>query len=144
VGAGSPEEATRRLGRDPLGPVVVEGLEPDRAGAAPAAVRELVREPGRLELEVDASGPAWIAVLQSYAPGWTARVDGREVAVHPADVLFQAVPVPAGRHRLSLTYEPLSVRLGVAASLLGLLLTLGLAAWPRLSIMRPWRRSAGS
>ena len=62
---------------------------------------------------------------------------GQAAAVRPADVLFQAVQVPAGRHRLTLSYEPVSFKLGVAATVLGLILTAGLAL---SALWRPIRR----
>lgn len=108
--------AVALLARDPLGPVVVEhrGAVPP-AGAATVTVTH--REAGDVELRVDARHAATITVLQSYAPGWTARVDGTRTAVMPADGLFQAIAVPAGRHVVSIRYEPASVVEGAAVSL---------------------------
>jgi hypothetical protein len=67
------------------------------------------------------SGPAGVLrVLQSWAPGWEATVNGERTAVHRADFLFMAVPVPRGPCEVELTYRPASLRRGVWLSLLGL------------------------
>jgi uncharacterized membrane protein YfhO len=81
-----------------------------------------------------------VVVNQTYTPDWVARVDGRQVAVHPANVMLQSVEVPSGRHHVELSYEPASVNLGLALSGLGVL---GLAALLWLPI-RPWRSRSRS
>jgi uncharacterized membrane protein YfhO len=48
-------------------------------------------------------------------------VDGTLTSIHAADLMFRAVPVPAGRHLIELRYEPRGfivgvVLFGVAAS----------------------------
>jgi hypothetical protein len=88
----------------------------------------------------------WLVIRQSYAPGWTARVDGRSVPLMRADVAFQAVEVPAGTHRVVLEYQPHSLSIGFVISLvsvLGTLVALSLAAILRRTgrLRRPtWTR----
>lgn len=127
VRADSVEQAADKLALDPMGPVVVEGDTTDRGGAArpPGRVEVLSRRAGAVKLRVDSTKGNRVVVLQSFAPGWVARVDGRSVPVEPANVLFQSVEVPAGRHIVSLSYRPSSVPLGVLASGAGVL---GIAA----------------
>jgi hypothetical protein len=60
-------------------------------------------------------------------PGWTASVqlaDGSSPAapIACADVMFRAVPLPAGARSVTFTYAPESLRLGAALSAAGLLL----------------------
>ena len=50
-----------------------------------------------------------------------AQVDGQPVEILPAYLLFRAVEVPAGAHRVTFHYRPRPVRLGFALSALGLL-----------------------
>ncbi|MBO0730577.1 MAG: YfhO family protein [Acidimicrobiaceae bacterium] len=116
----SPQQAARGMAADPLGAVRLEGSGPRAGGRATVAV--VSRQPGKVELDVNAVRAAEIVVLQSYAPGWDATVDGRPTPIVPADVLFQAVRVPAGRHHVSLLYRPSSVALGLGLSVAGLLL----------------------
>jgi uncharacterized membrane protein YfhO len=112
-----------------------------RAGSGPqvGTLALLSRRPEGIELEVDAATPATVVVLQSYDPDWGAQLDGRDVAVHPADVLFQGVQVPRGRHLLSLRYRPAAVRAGVLASAIGAVGCAALAVWPLRSRPRRFR-----
>ena len=65
---------------------------------------------------------------EAFATGWSATVDGAPAPLLAADVLFRAVPVAAGRHRVVLAYEApgraagawLSGVTWLAAALLGL------------------------
>ncbi len=85
-------------------------------------------EPARCEVEVAAAGPATLVVNVPPLPGWTFEFDGVEVEPVHANFLASAVAVPAGAHRLVLTYsEPgLAMGLGLAAAAgaVGLLLAL--------------------
>jgi len=79
--------------------------------------------------------PAWLVVRETWAPGWTATVDGRPAAVHRADVAFQAVRVPAGKHLVVLRYRPSILNIGLVVTLLSLLVLFGcllsIALWLR-------------
>lgn len=95
------------------------GLAPPPAGApdAPAGpVRVVSARPGRVELEVEASVPALLRIADKFDPDWRAWVDGRPVPVLRADYLLQAVPVPAGAHRVRLAYRPSRAPLVPAAA----------------------------
>ena len=51
-------------------------------------------------------------------PGWRAKVDDEEVTMYRADYALRAVSVPPGRHVVRFTYEPWTLRVGAAISLL--------------------------
>lgn len=68
-------------------------------------VRPLEERPARLVVEV--SGPAgFLVVAGSWAPGWRARVDGRDAPLVPVNLAFRGVPFPAGDHRVEMSYSP--------------------------------------
>ena len=136
-------EARRLLRRDPLGPVVVEGASSPTSAPRSTQVRFRRPTPERVELDVDTPSPATVVVLQPHAPGWEAVVDGRPTEVRPANVLFQSVEVPAGRHRVTLRYEPRSVPVGFACSALGFALFLFLAISPVQRRIRSVGRTDG-
>jgi membrane protein YfhO len=69
--------------------------------------------------------PRLLVLADPSYPGWAALVDGKPVQIYRANIGFRAVSVPAGRHVVEFNYRPLSVRMGFAGSLVGLL---GLAA----------------
>jgi hypothetical protein len=80
-----------------------------------------------LQVQVEASEPSIVVVAQTYYHWWRAYVDDRPAPVLPANYAFQAVPIPAGNHRIRLAYEDMGFRLGAAISVLSLLTCLG--AW---------------
>lgn len=54
---------------------------------------------------VTAQGAGYLVVADADQTGWAATVDGRPAALVPADQGLVAVPVPAGRHTVALTYD---------------------------------------
>ena len=72
-------------------------------------------KPGRIEIDVDTAVAGVVVLNDIYYPGWIAEIDGEAVPVLRADVLFRAVEVPAGRHRVVFRFAPLSMQnLGAA------------------------------
>lgn len=68
----------------------------------------------------------WLVIRQSYAPGWTAAVDGRPAPVVRADIAFDAVHVPKGLHVVTLTYAPSSISDGAVISIISVVVSAGL------------------
>ncbi|BCX05709.1 MAG: hypothetical protein KatS3mg053_3647 [Candidatus Roseilinea sp.] len=61
-------------------------------------------------------------------PGWVARVDGVEMPIACADVLFRAIPLPAGAREVTFRYEPQSIRIGLIITIVGGMLWLTFVA----------------
>jgi hypothetical protein len=110
-----------------------------RTGGSLQPARIVRRTPDRVEIVT--GGAAGTLVLADAAyPGWHVSVDGHEARSETVDSLFRGVHVAAGVHRVVWTFRPLSLRIGLAISVLALLLLSGAAlAWPRVL-----RRRAGS
>jgi hypothetical protein len=90
-----------------------------------------------LRLQVMASAPALLVVMDNYYPAWRAHVGGREVPVLRANYAFRAVPVPAGTHEVVIRYQPDALRGAALASgaLLVLLVGVGVAGtWRRREV----------
>lgn len=108
-----------------------EAMPPRAEGQPPftGSARILGRRTGALELETDSDGAGYVVVTEAWFPGWRAAVDGRPAAVLPANLLFRAVAVPAGRHRVAMWYRPPGLRAGLwlsaAAAAAGLAVALG-------------------
>lgn len=100
-------------------------LESARGGlpAGEAGLEEVVidrYDPMSVVLRVSAASAGRVILSDTSAPGWVARVDGKEVPIEPAHAALQSVSVNAGDHTVELSYEPWSFRLGVIVSLVGL------------------------
>lgn len=128
---------------DPRRTVVLEEALPvgyDRMSATAApdgaigTARVLHYGAERVVVSTDATRPAMLVLADAYFPGWVARVDGQLTTVLQANYLLRAVPVPAGRHEVTFSYEPPILATGLAISLAStaavgaLLLAL---SWPR-------------
>ena len=113
-------------GFDPRRAVVLE--EGDEAPAGePGRVLALDLGFDRVRIEVEASSPAHVVLLEAWDPGWRATVDGVATPVRRANLAFRAVPVPPGRHVVEMRYRPPELAIGVALSCAGVLVA-GLAA----------------
>jgi hypothetical protein len=86
--------------------------------------------------------PALLVLSEVYDPNCPAYVDGERVPLHRANYLFRAIPIPAGEHRVELRYEPRTLRVGVALTLLTAVgITVGLGS---LSAARFFARRGAS
>jgi hypothetical protein len=75
---------------------------------------------------VESSVPGVLVVSNRFYPGWTARVDGAESPLIRVDGVLQGVPLPAGKHRVTLDFLLSHFRLLVAIALLAALVAIGL------------------
>jgi hypothetical protein len=96
--------------RDPL---------PRAEALGPARVVETVFGTNRVVLVVEAAGPAVVVLRDGWAPGWSARVDGRPAPLR-ARGKHRSVGVPAGRSRVEMAYRPPGLAAALAACGLGL------------------------
>ncbi|MFN7973442.1 MAG: hypothetical protein U0166_14020 [Acidobacteriota bacterium] len=110
------EQAIASPSFDPGSALAISG-EPPR-DLPPSTIGPAHREGENVDASYDARAPTTLLVTNAYFPGIVARVDGARVLARGADVLLTAVDVPAGRHTLSVRYEPLSYRLGLFVTLL--------------------------
>ncbi|WP_245449807.1 YfhO family protein [Chelatococcus asaccharovorans] len=62
-----------------------------------------------VRIRVVADKPAMLVLHDIYYPGWQVTVDGEEKPIRRANLLFRAVEVPAGRHMVEFSYQPLSL-----------------------------------
>ena len=98
------------------------GVPSRRARGAVTSIRASLDE---VWLDVHASAPAWLVLLDTYDRGWHATVDGRDAAVERANYNFRAVRVPAGTSRVHMTYRPPGLYAGGAVTAVTLLVLIG-------------------
>ena len=70
-----------------------------------------------VDAEVDAAAPSLVVVAQTYYHNWHAEIDGQASPLLRANVAFQAVQVPAGRHKVHLFYQDRAFEIGAAISI---------------------------
>jgi hypothetical protein len=62
----------------------------------------------RVEVDVVSPDGGWVVLADMWHPWWAAEVDGNPAPLVRGDVLFRAVPVPPGAHRVSFVFRPLA------------------------------------
>jgi len=131
-GKGDALARMRSEGFDPTTEAVVEGeravVVSSRREAGPGRVWVVSYVPERVELEVELDAPGYLVLTDANYPGWRGWVDGEEVEVLTADLLFRAVRLEAGRHRVVFVFEPSSVEIGAGISLAAVAGLFGLLA----------------
>ena len=105
-------------------------LLPSEAGAVAVATNRVSVRIGtvnwgahRVRVEAEAGEAAWLVFSQVHYHPWRAFVDGAETPIWRANVAFQGVEIPPGRHVVELVYRDDAFRFGVLVSLAGLVLT---------------------
>ena len=108
------------------------------ATGAAGQVESFRRTANSVTLQVNLSQPGYVVLLDRFDPNWHATVDGREVKILRANLLFRAVRAGPGRHTVRFYYRQrwlaagLSVSLG-ALALCGVLFLLDL----RVRVIEP-------
>jgi len=117
--AGSPPEApfSKEGGRSQLTFQVGEPLK----GASAKVSRY---SSGNVDLEVESPETALLVLIDNNFPGWVARVNAETRPIQAVYPACRAVAVPAGRHRVTFSYEPPGFRRGLIISAAALLLVL--------------------
>jgi uncharacterized membrane protein YfhO len=72
--------------------------------------------PEHVRLTVVAAEPSILVLSDSWYPGWQATLNGQDVPIERANILFRAVAVPAGQHTVEFRFAPASVRRGLLLS----------------------------
>jgi uncharacterized membrane protein YfhO len=103
-------------------------------------VREVEDSPERIAVQAHAEQAGYLVIADALVrDGWTATVDGRKAPLLHGNHAFAAVRVPAGEHRIELTYTAPGLRTGVVVSILSIVLAGLLLVFP---VRRRPRRAA--
>jgi hypothetical protein len=93
-------------------------------------------QPERVEIAAVLDSPGWLVLTDAYYPGWQAVVNGQPVEILPVNLMFRAVELPAGEHRVVFEFKPRSFRVGMwisGSALVVLVVGLMLAVRGKLS-----------
>jgi hypothetical protein len=118
------EEALSRMQApefDPRSEIVVEGNDalthPVPSETDGDGVQITSYTPERVDIRARLDAPGYLILTDAAYPGWRAWVDGEEVEILTADLLFRAVRLDAGSHTVTFAFRPRSVSVGGAVSL---------------------------
>jgi hypothetical protein len=103
--------------------------EPGKAASFEVTVADY--RPEQVVIEADLDEPGYLVLSDAWYPGWRAMVDGDRVCLCRANLLFRAVALEPGQHRVVFAFRPFTVVLGAIVSMIGIIL---LAFVPRFVI----------
>ncbi|MBI2031278.1 MAG: YfhO family protein [Candidatus Levybacteria bacterium] len=78
--------------------------------------------PNLISVKTKTNNNSILFLSDNFYPGWNAYIDNQKTKIYRANYSFRAVVVPGGNHMVTFKYEPLSFKLGLASTLLGLML----------------------
>jgi hypothetical protein len=111
-------------------------LSPQSSPApAPVAVQPDVVDPERWHAHIAVPQPGYLLQREAWYPGWRARVDGAEVPLLRADVLFRAVALAPGDHDVEIFFDSASFKRGALASGGALIVIILVLGWSWLTRM---------
>ena len=83
-------------------------------------------EPNRIDVSTKADGPSVLVLGENHYPGWRTYIDGRAVDTLRVDYNLRGAVLPAGEHLVQFSYQPKSLLIGTAISLLAVVLLSGI------------------
>jgi hypothetical protein len=96
-----------------------------------SSVRITSYQPDEVKIEASLARPGFLLLLDTYFPGWSATVNGQNAPIYRADYNFRAVSLPAGNSSVIFSYQPASLRIGMALFVTGLLMLAVTWFWSR-------------
>ncbi len=60
----------------------------------------------RVVIDVQAGAAGYLVLTDAYYPGWAAQVNGTEMPIYRADIVFRAVEIPAGQSEVIFELRP--------------------------------------
>lgn len=112
---------------DPLTEVLLsEPVEFEESTRFNGDIKEVTYSPNHVTVKTSQEGNGFLVLLDTYLPGWTVKVDGREQPVLQANRLYRAVQLGPGEHTLEFEYFPEGFKEGLIVSSVFLLILIAL------------------
>ena len=88
--------------------VLLEEALPDPPPRRPGTATIAFYANTRIEVDADSPDGGFVVLNDIWHPWWTTEIDGQNVQMLRANVLFRAVAVPPGKHRITFTFDPVA------------------------------------
>jgi len=85
--------------------------------------------PDNIVLEADSSGPGYLFLSELFYPGWKAFVNGQPKQILRGNYLFRVIKLPAGKHIVSVVFDPLSIKIGIGITIFTLFMLLNIMVY---------------
>ncbi|RJQ27892.1 hypothetical protein C4577_00425 [Candidatus Parcubacteria bacterium] len=69
--------------------------------------------PNKVAIDTTTTQEEVLVLADQYEKGWTATIDGQITPISRANLIFRAIKIPPGTHRIVFSYQPASFRLGL-------------------------------
>ncbi|MFV0299192.1 MAG: hypothetical protein ACK5JT_24080, partial [Hyphomicrobiaceae bacterium] len=93
---------------DPHKTVLLQNPPAESRTGGTGQVRIAAYHQNRVDLEVSSNRGGWVLLNDIWHPWWFANIDGKSAPIRRANVLFRAVKIPPGAHRITMRFEPLA------------------------------------
>ena len=108
---------------DPLSEVLLnEPVEFEPSPHFKGTVEEVTYRPNHVTVKTVQQGGGFLVLMDSYFPGWTVKVDGKEKPILRANHFYRAVQLDSGPHTLEFDFFPQGFKTGLMISGISLLL----------------------
>jgi hypothetical protein len=97
--------------------------EHGRGGAGSQTARATITayRPEQVVVEAVLERQGYLLLTDAHYPGWRVTVDGEPASLCRADLLFRAVPLGPGEHRVVFTFRPSLLPAGMLVTLAGVI-----------------------
>ncbi|MGZ4808241.1 MAG: YfhO family protein [Thermoanaerobaculia bacterium] len=99
----------------------IQTAEPPRDAANGPGTVSITRKKSGFHFDVVMQRGGWLVLSEQRWTGWRAYVDGRRVAIHPANIAYIGIYVPDGKHAVEVRYWPESFVIGRVISFAAIL-----------------------
>jgi len=84
----------------------------------------VTRTNNSITIQVTAEEPRLLVLSDTYYPGWQATIDGDSTKIFKTNVALRGVVIPPGSHTIWMVFRPTTFYVGVALSMLTVLVVL--------------------
>ncbi len=85
-------------------------------------VQKIEDKSDQVVVDVTTDHAGWLVLADTYYPGWSAIIDGVSTEIQQANMMFRAVPVPAGAHEVRFEYHFRWMWVGILISLVSVVI----------------------